>query len=113
MQYQKDCAEDLLVELRKLKINKVLCPLVAEARRLDQQAMRFAQPTSPITIRLPTRAPAPPTDMTTNYSMEPDIGGPSQLIIVVDDKTTTPPTTSTSLSGLATPRRTSSYVRRK
>ena len=120
MWYQKDSAEDLLVELRKLKIDKVLHPLVAEARWLDQWATRFAWPTSPITIRLPAHAPAPPTDTTTNYSMEQDTGGPSRPIIIIDDDTTTPPTTSTSSSGPPfkkrrglTTRWTSSYVRRK
>ena len=120
MQYQRNSADDLLEELQKLKINEVLCPLVAEARRLDQWATRFARPPSNITIRLPACVPAPPTDTTTNYSMEQDIGGPSRPIIVVDDDTTTLPTTLTSSSGPPfkkqkgpTTRWTSSYVRNK
>ena len=90
MQYQRNSTDDLLEELRKLKINEVLHPLVAEARWLDQQATHFAWPTSNITIRLPAHIPAPLTDMTTNYSTEQDTGGPSQPIIIVDDETTTP-----------------------
>ena len=119
MRYQKDSTEDLLVELRKLMIDEVLCPLIAEARQLDQWATHFARPASPITIRLLACTPAPPTDTTTNYSMEQDTGGPSQPIIIINDETTTPPTTSTSSSGppfkkrRGTPRRTSSYVWRK
>ena len=116
MQYQRNSAEDLLEELWKLKIDEVLHLLVTEAWWLDQRAMRFAWPASSITIRLP--AHAPPTDMTTNYSMEQDTGGPSRLIVIVDDDTTTLPTTSMSSSGPpfkkrkgpATPQWTSTYV---
>ena len=64
------------MELRKLGIDEVLCPLVAEVRQLDRRATRFVRPASPITIRLPARTPAPPTDMTTNYSTELDTRGP-------------------------------------
>ena len=111
MRYQKDSAESLLLELRRLGIDEVLCPIIAEARRLEQRATRFArsgstrtQPISPIVIRLPAQAPTLPTptlptDSTTNYSTEADTGGPSRLIVIVDDDTTTPPTTSTSSSG--------------
>ena len=99
MWYQRNSSDDLLEELQKLKINEVLCPLVAEARRLDQQATCFARPASKITIRLPAHEPTPPTDTTTNYSMEQDTRGPSCPIVVVNDDTTTPPTTSTLLSG--------------
>ena len=82
MRYQKDSAESLLEELRQLGIDEALCPLIAEARRLDRRATRFAQPASPITIQLPARAPTLPTptlptDSTTNYSTEADTGGPS------------------------------------
>ena len=42
MRYQRNSADNLLEELQKLKINEVLHPLVAEARRLDQQATHFA-----------------------------------------------------------------------
>ena len=129
MQYQKNSAESLLMELRHLGINEVLHPIIVEARRLDRRATRFARsrpsgPESPIVIRLPAQAPTLPTptlltDSTTNYSTEADMGGPSCLIVIVDDDTTTLPTTSTSSSGppfkkhRGTPRRTSSYVRRK
>ena len=89
MRYQKNSANDLLVELWKLKIDEVLHLLVAEARRLDQRATCFAQPASNITIRLPVHVPTPSTDMTTNYSMEQDTGGPSWPIIIIDDDTTT------------------------
>ena len=99
MRYQRNSTDDLLEELWKLKIDKVLCPLVAEARWLDQQATHFARPASSITIRLPACVPAPLTDTTTNYSTEQDIGGPLRPIIVMDDNTTTPPTTSSSSSG--------------
>ena len=114
--YQRDSAKDLLVELQKLGIDEVLHPLVAEARQLDRRATRFARPASPITIRLPARAPAPLTDMTTIYSMELDTGGPLWPIVIVDDDMTTPPTTSSSSSGppfkkrRGTPWQTSTYV---
>ena len=36
MWYQRNSTDDLLEELWKLKIDEVLHPLVAEARRLDQ-----------------------------------------------------------------------------
>ena len=75
--YQKDSAESLLEELQRLGVDEVLRPLIAEARRLDRQATCFAQPASPITIRLLPCAPAPPTDTTTNYSTEAETGGPS------------------------------------
>ena len=42
MRYQKDSAESLLGELRRLGIDEVLHPLIAEARRLDQRATCFA-----------------------------------------------------------------------
>ena len=129
MRYQKDSAKSLLMELRHLGIDEVLRPIIAEARRLDRRATRFAQsgpsgPDSSLVIRLPARAPTLPTptlptDSTTNYSTEADMGGPSRPIVIVDDDTTTPPTTSTSSSEPpfkkrhGTPRRTSSYVRRK
>ena len=126
VRYQKDSAESLLLELRRLGIDEVLCPLIAEARWLDQRPTRFARPTSPITIQLPVWAPTLPTptlptDSTTNYSTEAETGGPSRPIIIVDDDMTTPPTTSTSSLGplfkkrWGTPhtRRTSSYVRCK
>ena len=77
VRYQKDSAESLLEELRRLGIDEVLCPLIIEARHLDRRATRFARPASPITIRLPARAPALPTDTTTNYSTEAETGGPS------------------------------------
>ena len=35
VRYQKDSAESLLEELRRLGIDEVLCPLISEARRLD------------------------------------------------------------------------------
>ena len=131
VQYQKNSAESLLMELRHLGIDEVLRPVIAEARRLNQRATRFAHtpsstsgPVERLVIRLPTRAPTLPTptlptDSPTNYSTEADTGGPSRPIVIVDDDTTTPPTTSTSSSGppfkkrRGTPRRTSSYVRRK
>ena len=131
MRYQKDSAESLLLELRRLGIDEVLRPIIAEARRLERRATRFAQsgssrdrPISPIVIRLPARAPTLPTptlltDSTTNYSTEADTGGPSRPIVIVDDDMTTPPTTSTSSSRppfkkrRGTPQCTSSYVRRK
>ena len=75
--YQKDSTKGLLEELWRLGIDEVLCPLIAEARRLDQQAMCFARPASPITIQLPAHAPTLLTDSTTNYSTEADTGGPS------------------------------------
>ena len=87
VQYQKNSAKSLLMELRHLGIDEVLCPIIAEARRLDRWATRFARsgrdgPESPIVIRLPARAPTLPTptlptDSTTNYSTEADTGGPS------------------------------------
>ena len=40
--YQKDSAESLLEELRRLGIDEALHPLIAEARRLDRRATRFA-----------------------------------------------------------------------
>ena len=129
VQYQKNSTESLLMELRHLGIDKVLRPIIAEARRLDRRATHFARsgpsgPTSPIVIRLPAWTPTLPTptlltDSTTNYSTEADTGGPLRPIIIVDDDTTTPPTTSTSSSGppfkkqRGTPQRTSTYVRRK
>ena len=129
MQYQKDSAKSLMMELQHLGIDEVLCPIIAEAWWLEWQAMRFARsgpsgPISPIVIWLPTWAPTLPTptlltDSTTNYSTEADTGGPSQPIVIVDDDTTTLPATSTSSSGppfkkrWGTPRRTSSYVWRK
>ena len=131
MQYQKNSAESLLLELRALGIDETLRPIIVEARHLQRRATHFARsggpavgPISPIIIRLPARAPTLPTptlltDSPTNYSTEADIGGPSRPIVIVDDDTTTPPTTSTSSSGppfkkrRGTPRRTSSYVRRK
>ena len=124
VQYQKNSAESLLMELRHLGIDEVLRPIIAEARRLDWWTTHFARSRpsgseSPIIIWLP--APAPtlptptlPTDSTTNYSTEADTGGPSRPIVIVDDDTTTLPTTSTSSSGppfkkrRGTPRRTSS-----
>ena len=118
-QYQRDSAKDLLVELRKLGIDEVLRPLVAKARQLDRRATRFMRPALPITIRLPTCAPALPTDTTTNYSTEPDIGGPSRPIVIVNDETTTPPVTSLSSSGppfkkrRGTPWQMSTYVLRQ
>ena len=120
-QYQRDSAESLLVELWRLGIDETLRPLIAEARRLDRRATRFAQPASPITIRLPACTPTLLTDSTTNYSTEADTGGPSWPIVIIDDDTTTPPTTSTSSSGppfkkrwgTPHPWRTSSYVRHK
>ena len=42
VQYQKDSAESLLEELQRLSIDEVLCPIIAEARRLDRQATCFA-----------------------------------------------------------------------
>ena len=111
VQYQKDSAESLLLELRRLGIDETLCPIIVEARRLQRQATRFARsgspatrPISPIVIRLPARAPTLPTptlptDSPTNYSTEADTGGPLRPIVIVDDDTTTPPTTSTSSSG--------------
>ena len=42
VQYQKDSAESLLEELQRLGIDKVLCPLISEARCLDRQATCFA-----------------------------------------------------------------------
>ena len=131
MQYQKDSAESLLMELRALGIDETLHPIIAEARRLDRRATRFAHtqssmdgPVSRLVVQLPAWAPTLPTptlptDSTTNYSTEADVGGPSRPIVIVDDDTTTPPTTSTSSSGppfkkqRGTPRRTSSYVRCK
>ena len=131
VQYQKNSAESLLMELRALGIDETLRPIIAEARRLNRQATCFAHtvsstdgPVERIVIRLPMHAPTLPTptlptDSTTNYSTEADTGGPLQPIVIVDDDTTTPPTTSTSSSGPpfkkrhGTPRRTSSYVRRK
>ena len=82
VRYQKDSAESLLEELRRLGIDEVLRPLISKARRLDQRATHFTRPASPITIRLPARVPTLPTptlptDSTTNYSTEADIGGPS------------------------------------
>ena len=89
MRYQKDSTESLLLELRALGIDETLRPIIAEARRLDRRATRFAHtasstdgPVSRIVIRLPTRAPTLPTptlptDLTTNYSMEAETGGPS------------------------------------
>ena len=109
MRYQRDSAESLLMELWALGIDETLRPIIAEARRLDRQATRFARsgpsgPESPIIIRLPARAPTLPTptlpmDLTTNYSTEADTGGPSRPIVIVDDDMTTLPTTSTSSSG--------------
>ena len=104
VQYQKDSAESLLEELQRLGIDEVLRPLISEARRLDRWPTCFAWPASPITIRLPARAPTLPTptlqtDSTTNYSMEADTGGPSRPIVIIDDDMTTPPTTSTSSLG--------------
>ena len=118
-QYQRDSAESLLVELRRLGIDETLRPLITKARWLDRRATHFARPALPITIRLPARAPTPPTDTTTNYSMEAETGGPLRPIIIVDDETTTPPNTSTSSSGppfkkrrgTPHPRCTSAYVR--
>ena len=40
--YQKDSAESLLMELQKLGIDEVLCPLITEARRLDRWATHFS-----------------------------------------------------------------------
>ena len=111
MWYQGNSAEDLLKELQILKIDEVLHPLVAEARWLDQRAMHFAWPTSNITIRLPACTPAPPTDMTTDYSTEQDTGGPSWPIIIVDDETTTP--TPLSSSGPSYKKRTSNPTMNK
>ena len=119
MWYQRNSTKDLLKELQKLKIDEVLHPLVAEARRLDQWATHFAWPTSPITIRLPACIPAPLTDTTTNYSTEQAIGGPSWPIIIVDDNTTTPTPSSSSgpsfkkRKGPANPWWTSSYVQHR
>ena len=42
VQYQKNSAESLLMELRHLGIDEVLRPIIAEARRLDRRATRFA-----------------------------------------------------------------------
>ena len=47
VQYQKDSAESLLEELRRLGIDEALCPLITEVRRLDRRATRFARPASP------------------------------------------------------------------
>ena len=131
VQYQKNSTESLLMELRTLGIDEMLRPIIAEARWLNRRATRFAHtasstdgPVERLVIQLLTRVPTLPTptlptDSTTNYSMEADTGGPSRPIVIVDDDTTTPPTTSTSSSGppfkkrRGTPRRTSSYVRRK
>ena len=119
MWYQRNSAEDLLEELWKLKIDEGLCPLVAEARWLDQWATRFAWPASPITIRLPAHVPAPLTETPTNYSMEQDTGGPSWPIVVINDETTTPTPSSSSgpsfkkRKGPATPQQTSTYIRHR
>ena len=89
VQYQKDSAESLLMELRALGIDETLHPIITEARRLQRRATHFARsggpavgPISPIVIRLPTHAPTLPTptlptDSTTNYSTEAETGGPS------------------------------------
>ena len=87
VRYQKDSAESLLEELRRLGIDEVLRPLITEARWLDRRATRFARPASPITIRLPAWAPTLPMptlpmDLTTNYSTEADTGGPSRPIVI-------------------------------
>ena len=44
--YQKDSAESLLEELRRLGIDEVLHSLISEARHLDRQATHFAWRTS-------------------------------------------------------------------
>ena len=43
VQYQKNSAESLLMELRHQGIDEVLRPIIAEARRLDRRATRFAR----------------------------------------------------------------------
>ena len=49
VQYQKNSAESLLMELRHLGIDETLRPVIEEARRLQRRATRFARSGSPAT----------------------------------------------------------------
>ena len=52
--FQKDLAEGLMGDLRMLKIDEVLRPIIAKARREDQRLTRFARPPSSICVITPT-----------------------------------------------------------
>ena len=84
-----------------LKIDEVLQPIIAKARREDQRLMRFARPPSSIHIVTPTDTsitrpnnPIPDNSFSTfareSISLLSHTGGPSRPIIIDDDDTTPP-----------------------
>jgi hypothetical protein len=124
--FQRNLADSLLGELRQLRIDEILRPVIVKARRQEERTTHYARPSLNTFIRPPNPIPTTTnsTNETTMYSTEEDFGGPSHPIIVVDDETT--PTSSSSASspsslsapsskkrrGPELPRRTSRYVRR-
>ena len=120
--FQKDLTEGLMGDLRMLKIDEILRPIIAKARREDQRLMRFAQPPSSIRIVTPTdisairpNNPIPDTSFSTfaGGSISPlsHAGGPSRPIIIIDDDTT-PPSSNASSSASSSKKRKGSPIRR-
>ena len=107
VRFQKDLADGLMEDLRRYRIDEVLRPIIAKARREDQRLTRFARP--PSSIRITTQPtiirpdnPTPNTSFSTfteetNFPL-PRMGGPSRPIVIVDEDTTPPSSKSSSAS---------------
>jgi hypothetical protein len=123
--FQRNLADSLLGELRQLRIDEVLRPVVLKSRRREQRTTHYARPSNP-RIRPIDLAPstANSTFEAISHSPVTHEGGPTRPIIIVDDETTpassssASPTSSSSASssrkrkGPQISRPTSRYVRR-
>ena len=120
--FQKDLVEGLMGDLRMLKIDEILWPIIAKARREDQRLTWFTRPPSSIHVVTPTDTsairpdnPAPDTSFSTfargSISLLSHTGGPSWPIIIVDDDTT-PPSSNASSSASSSRKRKGSSIRR-